>query len=370
MTGTEGKGRAAPAPSSGDPWQRYGWLMAIVWMVFLLFPVQAVAASAAPVPARGLAWVAIAGFAGTYVVGFVIGMRAGWRRPTPAVWACFALAAACAALTVPAIGWEATSFLPFLMAYASYGLGSTTQWIANIAGIALVMAYVGVSSALDAPTPWPLLGVIVMLAAVNTITTWLIDRSVATDDLRVELATSEEREAVARDVHDLLGHSLTVVKLKAELAGRLVEADPARARAELDEIVRLTSEAIGGIRATVTGLRSNGLATQLTASAAALDSAGIAVEVAGRPEALSPAQSLPAGWILREATTNVLRHACASRVRIVLEPGTVVIEDDGAGIRGRPGNGMRGMAERASAAGATLRVEARESAGTRVRVTW
>jgi two-component system sensor histidine kinase DesK len=193
---------------------------------------------------------------------------------------------------------------------------------------------------------------------------------VAADELRVELATSEERESVARDVHDLLGHSLTVVKLKAELAARLVDRDPDRARAELAEIVRLTGEAISGVRGTVTGLRADGLAAQVQASRAALDSAGISAEVAGDAGAISPAQSLPASWILREATTNILRHAHAKHVRIGIEPGTVIVEDDGVGIRAKAGNGLRGMAERAAAADAVLRVERSSAGGTRVSVTW
>jgi two-component system sensor histidine kinase DesK len=222
----------------------------------------------------------------------------------------------------------------------------------------------------NAESEFVLLAIIVMMFAVNSLTVWLISRSITADELRLDLATSEERESIARDVHDLIGHSLTVVKLKAELAMRLIEKDPAAARNELEEIARLTSEAIAGVRGTVTGLRSEGLAAQLRASRAALESAGVTVTVAGDPAALSPAQSLSAAWILREATTNVLRHARATRVRVSFEPGTVTIEDDGVGAKGRTGNGVRGMTERASAAGATLRIGEGSSSGTVVSLTW
>lgn len=335
-------------------------------MVFLIYPTIELVSSTAAVAWRVLGWAALVGFAGLYVVGFVLGMRGEWRRPTPAVRLIFGATILCALLTVPAIGLQATSFAPFIMAYASYGMVSNVwHWTVNAAGVVLVG-----SVTLATGAGFPLLAIVVLLAVVNTVNTWLIDRSIAADALQMELATSEEREAVARDVHDLLGHSLTVVKLKAELAARLVEHDPDRARAELEEIVRLTGDAVAGVRGTVTGLRSEGLTAQLGASRAALESAGVAVEVTGDTAAISPAQSLSAGWILRETTTNILRHAGATSVRIAIEPGTVVVEDDGIGIRAGPGNGLRGMAERATAAGAKLRVEPATAGGTRVSLTW
>lgn len=358
--------------AAAGPWERWGWLMAVVWMVFLFYPIEALVVSEAAIWWRVLGWLALGSFAVCYFIGFVRGMAAGWRRPIPLVKTLFGVIILCAILAIPAIGPGALSFLPFIMAYASYGISRRWHWIANIAGVAIMLFATGLSFLLDIPQLrlLPLLGVVVILAAVSTVNTWLIDRSVAADELRLDLATSEERESVARDVHDLLGHSLTVVKLKAELAGRLLDRDPAAARAELEEIVQLTGEAISGVRGTVTGLRADGLAAQLGVSRAALESAGIEVELAGDAETLSPAQSLPAGWILREATTNILRHARAKHVRIGIEPGTMVVEDDGVGLRAKAGNGLRGMAERAAAAGATLRAERGAAGGARVSVTW
>lgn len=172
------------------------------------------------------------------------------------------------------------------------------------------------------------------------------------------------------------------MKLKAELASRLLELDPAAARAELDEIVRLTGEAISGVRGTVTGFRADGLAEQLTETSGALATAGIALDVRGSASALSPAQAIPAAWILREATTNVLRHAGATRVVVTFAPGKLTVSDDGVGIgiepgadrgRGVAGNGLRGMSERAAAAGAELRIESapgQGTQGTQVSLTW
>lgn len=358
----------ADSTAHTGPWQRWGWLMAVVWMVFLVYPVLALLQSRAAVGWVALGWVALVCFAVVYVVGFVAGMRAEWGAPGRLVRALFWAQIACAIATIPAIDTRALSFLPYLMSYASYGLRGIWHWATTLGGIAIAVGVIVVTGRFA--EHFQILAIVLLIAVVNTVNSWLIGRSVDADRVRVQLATSEERTSIARDVHDLLGHTLTAVKLKAELAERLVDADPERAKAELAEIVHLTGEAITGVRSTVTGLRGAALGEQVRASAAALRSAGVDVEVTGDSAALSPAQSLPAGWIVREATTNVLRHAGAGRVRIVMAPGEVVVEDDGRGVHGEAGNGMRGMRERAAAAGAVLAVDEVPGGGTRVSVTW
>ncbi|MBQ3358320.1 MAG: sensor histidine kinase [Microbacterium sp.] len=359
---------AAVIPAHTGPWERWGWLMAVVWMVFLVYPVLALLASDAATGWVVLGWAGLVAFATVYVVGFVIGMRSSWGRPRPIVRTLFWVQIACALATIPAIESQALSFLPYLMSYASYGLRGVWHWVTTLAGIAIA------AGTIVATGRWgghfQILVIVLLIAVVNTVNTWLIGRSVDADKVRMDLATSEERTSIARDVHDLLGHTLTAVRLKAELAERLVDHDPARARAELAQIVHLTGEAIAGVRSTVTGIRSVALAEQIDASTVALESAGLHVDVEGDAAALSPAQALPAGWIVRESTTNILRHAKARRVRITMAPGVVAIEDDGRGARGPAGNGLRGMAERAAAAGAVLAVEDAPAGGTRVSVTW
>lgn len=358
----------AATPAHGGPWERWGWLMAVVWMVFLVYPVLALLASDAATGWVALGWAGLVAFAIVYVVGFVIGMRASWGRPRPIVRTLFWAQIVCAIATIPAIETNALSFLPYLMSYASYGLRGAWHWVTTAAGIAITVGAVVVTGRLD--DHFQILVIVLLIAVVNTVNTWLIGRSVDADKVRMELATSEERTSIARDVHDLLGHTLTAVKLKAELAERLVDQDPGRAKAELAQIVHLTGEAIAGVRSTVTGIRSVALAEQIDASRVALESAGLRVDVDGDAAALSPAQALPAGWIVRESTTNILRHAHARRVRITMAPGVVAVEDDGRGARGPAGNGLRGMTERAAAAGAVLVVEDAPLGGTRVSVTW
>ena len=354
-----------------DPWARFGWMMAVVWLIFLVYPVLALLRSQAPLGWIVVGWVALVAFIVLYVSGFIYGMRGGGglgRRPSARQWITFAALIACTIVSVPAEGGSAMSFLPFIMSFASYGLTRVMHWVTSAAAL-LVTAFCvfalpgGLSYVM-------ILAIVALLGTVNTVSTWLILRSVEAERLGRELATSEGREAVARDVHDLIGHSLTVVGLKAQLARRLMESDPERAKAELAAIEQLTAEAIAGIRTTVAGARGATLVEQLASSQDSLQAADIDMRIAGASDALSPVQALTASWILREATTNVIRHSRATAVRVLIEPGRMVVEDDGVGAGDAEGNGVRGMRERAAAAGASLRRGDADGAGTRVELTW
>jgi len=356
----------------GSPWERYGWLMAVIWLVFLVYPLIQLVHSEAAQGWIVTGWVAFAAFVVIYVAGFINGMSFGGGGlvdpPRPIQWIAFSGMIACAALTIPSIGGHALGFLPFIMSFASYGLNRLAHWVT-------VTASVGATAVLVLLTPEGLsyvsiLAIIVLLAVVNTVSTSLIIRSAEAEQLGLELATSEGREAVARDVHDLVGHSLTVVRLKAQLVRRLMDTDPERAKAELADIEALTAEAIAGVRATVAGVRSAPLRDQLESGRDALDAADVTLRVEGDVASLSPAQSLTASWIVREAITNVLRHASARAVTVRIASGSLAVIDDGRGFSGVEGNGLRGMRERATTSGATLMVAAVPGAGTRVEVTW
>ncbi|NGY63311.1 hypothetical protein G7043_30755 [Lentzea sp. NEAU-D13] len=182
-----------------------------------------------------------------------------------------------------------------------------------------------------------------------------------------ELATTRERLRFAEDLHDILGHALEVVSFKSELASRLSEIDPARSRAELDEIQRLARGAIHDVRALVQGRRSTELATELAGVRALLDSAGIGWEFTGDPERLDGEASELLGRVLREAVTNLLRHAGASRCTVKLETGdgkaVLTVGNDGvAPLRrdDREGSGLRGLARRITEAGGVFSAGARD----------
>ena len=155
------------------------------------------------------------------------------------------------------------------------------------------------------------------------------------------LAVEQERTRFARDLHDLLGHSLTVVAVKAELAGRLVGRDPARAAAEIAEVERLARQALADVRAAVAGYREVTLAAELATARAALGAAGIDADLPGAVDDVPAARRELFGWVVREGVTNVVRHSGVPRARSGSTPTTVEIVDDGAAGRGRSGDRLR-----------------------------
>ena len=172
------------------------------------------------------------------------------------------------------------------------------------------------------------------------------------------LAADAERERIARDLHDLLGHTLSVIVLKSELAARLTERDPARAAQEIREVERIGREALTEVRAAVQGYRGSGLNAELARAKVALDAAGVRLIMTEALPELPARTEASAAMLLREAVTNVVRHARAHEVRITLTPTPrghrLVIKDDGIGGQTPEGSGLTGMRERLRALGGSL----------------
>jgi two-component system sensor histidine kinase DesK len=193
------------------------------------------------------------------------------------------------------------------------------------------------------------------------------------------LATVAERDRIARDLHDLLGHSLSVIVLKAELASRLAERDPARAVEEIRDVERVSREALAEVRKAVRGYRNSGFRDELARAREALDAAGVALDADVARVQLPPVEDHALALVLREAVTNVVRHARASRCRVSLGASTggvsLAVEDDGVGVRAPSGHGVDGMRERVVALGGTFALTAAAAGamgaarGTRVAVT-
>ncbi len=172
------------------------------------------------------------------------------------------------------------------------------------------------------------------------------------------LAKVAERERIARDLHDLLGHTLSVIILKSELASKVAEKDPARAVAEIREVERISREALAEVRQAVKGYRSEGLASELKRARETLTTAGIEVEASAEPVPLAPAQESVLVLALREAVTNVVRHAQARSCRIRFGRGPscceLEIADDGRGGAATEGTGLTGMRERVETLGGAI----------------
>jgi two-component system sensor histidine kinase DesK len=182
-----------------------------------------------------------------------------------------------------------------------------------------------------------------------------------------QMATIAERERISRDLHDLLGHTLSLITLKAELAGKLFERDPAACRKEIGDIERSARAALSEVRSAVSGYRQSGFAHELASARASLAAASVELHTDISAAALPAAAENVMSLALREAVTNIVRHAGASSCRLSLAEvqGVLVlrIADNGSHLADaaqvRRGNGLAGMAERAAALGGelALRVE-------------
>ncbi len=182
------------------------------------------------------------------------------------------------------------------------------------------------------------------------------------------LAKVAERERIARDLHDLLGHTLSLITLKAELARKLVDRDPQQAKHEMQDVEQTSRAALADVREAISGYRGQGLAAELIRARQTLETAGITVDCEASTVPLSPAQESVLALSLREAVTNVVRHAQAERcsVRLVRDQQTCTLEiaDNGRGADAPEGNGLRGMRERLEAIGGSL--QRCTEAGTRL----
>lgn len=189
------------------------------------------------------------------------------------------------------------------------------------------------------------------------------------DEVR-RLAALAERERIGRDLHDLLGHTLSLVALKSELAGKLVDRDLVAARREIDEVARVAREALGQVRRAVTGIRAAGLAAELASARLLLESDGIAFRYDLADVALPPELETVFALSVREAITNIQRHARAGRAEVALaaegDRAVLRIRDDGRGSAIVPGNGLSGMRERIEKLGGSLRIDSAPGKGTRI----
>lgn len=366
VTDTEMK-QVPPGPDTF--WARYGWLLAAVWIIFLIYPITTVAASDLNLTLSIVAYGTIASFAAIYLVAFYKFSGNLDSTPDAQVYLYFALLIGVALGTIPLIGVNVFGFGPFIISFSAYLLSVRWMWwtSALTLGSAIAVALIG---NLFAELGF-LIGLLVVLTIANAVNVTLIRRSIAADALHQNFTILSEQDRMARDVHDVLGHSLTAVSLKAELAERLLDTDIEKAREELQQIRALTLEALDSIRTTVGGLRRTTLEEELHSAREALRDAGIATMVVDNAEKTDIVRSHALSWILRESVTNVLRHAHAASCWITIEEDALSIEDDGDSISGtREGHGIRGMRERARLAGAELSIGESTHGGTKIAVRW
>jgi two-component system sensor histidine kinase DesK len=338
-----------------------GVVISGVWLAFLAGAVQAAWALAGQ-PQGRVALAALAGFVASYLWVFAhvptLRWQQGRRAPLAGVLLLVAMAAL-AAVVIATLGQDGVSTLVFL---AAVGM----QLLPSRAGLGFVFVVaIGNDVAGRVVPGWTEDASLTLAIAATGLAMWGVRQIIVRNrelviarEENARLAVAGERDRFARDLHDILGHSLTVVTVKAELAERLVETDPARARAELDDIQRLTRDALAEVRQVVTGYRQPSLSGELARARQALAAAGIAADLPNSTDVVPSALRELFAWTIREGVTNVVRHSGARHCTVVLGPDAVQVIDDGRGPGDAgPGHGLVGLRERAAQARATVVTE-------------
>jgi two-component system, NarL family, sensor histidine kinase DesK len=252
----------------------------------------------------------------------------------------------------------------------------------------------GLASALGGAKAGATIGFVASTAGIGLLMLLVRDLRLRNEELsaaRAELArlaVSQERERFARDLHDLLGHTLSVIALKADLASRLIAGRPADAERAIHEVRRVARQALSEVREAVSGYRRPTLEGELKGARTARAAAGIQADVQSAPLATHPAIEAALAWAVREGATNVIRHTRASRcvLRVGASPSHASVEvvDDGVGARGvatrsapaaepaghgLAGHGLAGLAERLELVDGRVEAGARPEGGFRLAVS-
>ncbi|MGR6963037.1 sensor histidine kinase [Geodermatophilus sp. URMC 61] len=335
-------------------WQRVGW--ALPWLLFQFFPVADLLTTDRPLAVRLVAAAGLLVFTGAYLSAFSRFFAPSGAWP----WRQLLVVAVLGVGLAVWLGPSWAGLLIYVSAAASAGLPQRWVWPAVVAAAAVCAAVITVD---DEPGLFILPVICLLTAFALRGTRFLVSVNAELAEAREELArnaVAEERLRFARDLHDLLGHSLSLIALKSELAGRLAEADPVRARAEMADVEAAARRALAEVRDAVSGYRQVSCAQALAEARSALSGAGITARLPTRVPALPGPVDAALGWVVREATTNVLRHSGARSVTVTLtEEGAeavLTVTDDGRGPADdtEPGSGLTGLAERVGALGGAL----------------
>lgn len=349
---------------------RLAW--AAIWLVFLGYPIADILGYS---PARAVfAWVCLGAFVvvylGTMYLCLSIVPRIATGRMLLPLVLLFAMG-----ITLSVIfrgQWTG------LLVYCGVAAGWTLSW-RRLTAVLFALGVFMVTAGLLTEHSWADIGFITFLTVALGFTMLAFRRLIATViELRTaraevaRLAVSDERLRISRDVHDILGHSLSVIVLKAQVARRLMDSDHAAAVAAITDVESVARTSLVEVREMVTAYRQRSLAEELQGARDVLDAAGISLAVQrGSDVPPAPVDSLLA-WTVREGVTNVLRHSHAHHCEISLEAAnggfTLNIVNDGVGgVASAGGSGLHGLRERVGAAGGTILAGPGDAGGFQLR---
>lgn len=384
----EAASRDQPPRATGD--QPYLWLpvlVAIGLLFFLVGPLGREIREPIDSAARGLTYIGLAAFVLVYLWAIPRDLAGRYSGRLPvAVTVLAGLALAVSLL-------DLRSMWTVLFIAAAAGAGRLRPSLAALGGVAAMSALAAVAPIAHAAAiarPADLVRTLessIEVALVGLVVIGFTQSQRTSQELRraqaqvARTATELERARISRDLHDLLGHSLSMIALKTELARRLIGRDPDRAAAELAEVEDVVRTSLRDVRQAVAGYRQVTLEAELEGARIALVAAGFGVGLEHPDEPLDPATDALLGWVVREGATNIVRHSGGTHCSMLLthDGGEVRLEilDDGpkpaAGASARAsmgsGRGLRGLRERVDQAGGTMTSGWREGDGYALVVT-
>jgi two-component system, NarL family, sensor histidine kinase DesK len=371
----------APAGGLDQPYLWLPVLVAIGLLFFLVGPLGREIREPVDSPDRVLTYLGLAAFVLVYLWAIprdLAGRRGA--RLGPAVVVLAGLAVAISLL-------DSRAMWTVLFIATAAGAGRLTPSRTALAAIAAISVLAAVALLAHGVESIRTLESAVEVALVGLVVVGFSQYERASRDLRIaeahvaRVATDVERARIARDLHDLLGHSLSMIALKTELARKLIVRDPERAASELADVEEVVRTSLRDVRQAVAGYRQVDLEAELAGARVALIAAGFEVLIERPEDPLdAPTDSL-LGWVVREGVTNVVRHSTGAQCSISIErtPGTVTLEilDDGPspvpGVVARAsvgtGRGLRGIRERVAQAGGTMEAGWQAGGGYRLLVS-
>jgi two-component system sensor histidine kinase DesK len=357
--------------------KRRGWfggLMSVAWLSYMIGPIVQ-SFSHGERSTAVWATMVLLGYAALIVGSFIVFRRPNHRDPLAEraadlrLWPVLAAMTACAAAFMVLLGPIGLPTAIYVAVTAVFHFPARESgYVVLTVMVAMLLVPVAVPSMSGVPFYMSFIpGVIWMARQLGLRGERLAE---LTRRQQAELAIVEERNRVARDVHDILGHSLTVITVKTELAQRLIDVDLPRAKAEMADVERLARDALAGVRDTVGGMREVSLRGELANARSALSAADIDAVLPDPLHLNDIHNSELFGWVLRESITNVVRHSAARRCTVTVTESTIEVVDDGRGIgQNASGSGLSGLRERVVTAGGTLTLSAPEGGGFRVLAT-
>lgn len=345
-----------------------------IWLLYLGQPVADLMTGAHPVWERLVGLAVTASFAAIYLLGLMYGLRQIracqdgvssmlFKIGVPSVLLAISFA------MVPLVGIDSGTYLIFAMVSVIMAWPVVVTVPMSVVSIAWLGLFLPMTIGHDPAPILAFIGLVIsaFMFGIRRIQAQEAVIKRAQEDM-AQLAVDAERARFSRDLHDIVGHSLTAIIVKAELARRLAERQPETVGPEVQAIEGLARETLEDVRRTVAGYREVTLSGELASARSVLDAAGISTTLPQAVDEIPGEMRELFGWVVREGVTNVVRHSGARLCRIRVTPASVEVLDDGRGGKLPPGGGFTGLRERVQAKGGTFEAGPASAGGFRLYV--